>query len=127
MTKQLSTSQQRNSIQPGVKHSVLTTEDQKVVQSSAASDLSLATTFVHQSGDRNNGCGKLCEGLGNSFAKGDNDCPDNLVSPCHLIDEHKSRQLKSATPDGSSAVVTFAQKKGEGKDERTKGKDDSPH
>jgi hypothetical protein len=31
MTKQLSTSQQRNSIQPGVKHSVLTTEDQKAV------------------------------------------------------------------------------------------------
>jgi hypothetical protein len=86
------------------------TEAQKLVVQTAASDLYLATTLIHQR-DR---CryGKLSEELENSFTKGNDDYPDNLVSAYHLINEYKCWQPKTTTPDSSG--VAFAQK-GKGK------------
>jgi hypothetical protein len=94
-----------------VKCSTLADAQKQAVQS-AASNLHLATIFIHQSDPCP--CSELCEELENSFAKGNDDPPDNPVSACNLIDEHKSWQPTSATPDSSGAA--FAQEKGKGKE-----------
>jgi hypothetical protein len=63
------------------------------------------------------------EELENSFTKGNDDHPDNLVSACHLINEHKHCTPRSAAPDSSG--VAFAQKSEKGNDNHNKNKDDS--
>jgi hypothetical protein len=77
----------------------------------SSSKLCLATMFIHQS-DR---CRhrKLSEDLDNSFAIGNDDHPKNLVSACHLINEHKNCTLESSVPNSSG--VAFAQKTEKGK------------
>ena len=64
--------------------------------------------------------GKLSEELENSFTKGNDDYPDNLVSAYHLINEYKNWQPRSAIPD--STGVAFAQK-GAGKKNKDKSED----
>ena len=98
------------------------TEAQKLVVQTASSELYLATMFIHQSDRRR--YGKLSEDLENSFTKGNDDYPNNLVSAYHLINEYKCYQPKSAAPESSG--VAFAQKTGnKGKDNSSKNSDDS--
>jgi hypothetical protein len=96
-------------------------EAQKLAVQTASSELHLATVFIHQSDRRR--FGKLSEELENSFTKGNDDYPDNLVSACHLINEHKHHTPRSAMPDSSG--VAFAQKSEKGNDNHNKNKDDS--
>jgi len=79
---------------------------QKAVVQTASSDLYLSTMFIHQSDRRR--YGKLSEELENSFTKGNNDYPNNLVSAYHLINEYKNWSPKQAIPDVQG--VAFAQK-----------------
>ena len=67
-----------------VKYADLDPEDQVTVQAASA-DLYLSTMFIYQSDRRR--YGKLSEELENSFTKGNDDYPDNLVSAYHLINE----------------------------------------
>jgi hypothetical protein len=96
-------------------------EAQKLAVQTASSELYLATMFIHQSDRRR--FGKLSEELENSFTKGNDDYPDNLVSAYHLINEYKHYTPRSAVP-GSSGVE-FAQKIEKGNDNHNKNKDDS--
>ena len=82
------------------------TDAQKIIIQAAAADLYLATMFIYQS-DRKR-FGKLSEDLENSFTKGNNDYPDNLVSAYHLINEYKNFQPKTSVP--SPTGVAFSQK-----------------
>jgi len=105
-------------LHPGSTYAALTAANQQAVQT-ASSKLYLAIMFIYQSSRR---CyGKLGEELKNSFTKGNDDCPNKLISAYHLINEYKSWQPKSAIPESSG--VAFAQKKG--KDTEPKNKDDS--
>jgi capsular polysaccharide biosynthesis protein len=81
-------------------------EAQKLAAQTASSELHLPTMFVDQSDRRR--FGKLSEELENSFTKGNDDYPDNLVSAYHLINEHEHCTPRSAAPDSSG--VAFAQK-----------------
>jgi hypothetical protein len=96
-------------LHPGVPCKALS-DAQKLVVQTASSNLYLATMFIHQSDRR--WYGKLSEELENSFTKGNDNYPNNLVSTYHLINEYKCWQPKSATPD--SFGVAFAPK-GNGK------------
>ena len=98
---------------PGITYQTLAQPEQLLIQT-ASSELYLATMFIHQSDRRR--CGKLSEDLENSFTKGNDDYPENLVSAYHLINEYKCWQPKSAAPDSSG--VAFAQKNSKGKDEQ---------
>ena len=66
--------------------------------------------FITQSDRRR--YGKLSEELENSFTKGNDDYPDNLVSAYHLINEYKCWQPKASTPEPSG--VAFTQNDGKG-------------
>ena len=101
-------------------YSALNAAQQTVIKN-AASELYLATMFIHQSDRRR--YGKLSEDLENSFTKGNDDYPNNLVSAYHLINEYKCYTPKSQAPD--STGVAFAQKASKGKDNSSKNKDDS--
>jgi hypothetical protein len=98
------------------------TEAQKQAVQTASSNLYLATMSIHQSDRR---CyGKLSEDLENTFTKGHDDYPENLVSAYHLINEFKCWQPKQSIPDSSG--VPFAQTKSKGKGKRdTNAKNDS--
>jgi hypothetical protein len=80
-------------------------DDQAIVQT-AASELYLSTMFIFQSDRRR--YGKLSEELENSFTKGNDDYPTNLVSAYHLINEYKNWTPRTMTPDVQG--VAFAQK-----------------
>jgi hypothetical protein len=101
-------------LHPGVAFDALS-GPQTIVVHTASSDLYLATMFIHQSDRRR--YGKLSEELENSFTKGNDDYPDNLVSAYHLINEYKCWKPTSSTPESSG--VAFAQK-GKGKQDKSK-------
>ena len=107
-------------LHPGTQYSALSTNQQETVQT-ASSDLYLATMFIHQSDRRR--YGKLSEDLENSFTKGNDDYPQNLVSAYHLINEFKCWQPKPNSPD-SSGVAFTSKGKAKGKGD-SKDKDDS--
>jgi hypothetical protein len=107
-------------LHPGISYETLNAAQKAIVQTTS-SELYLATMFIHQSDHRR--YGKLSEDLENSFTKGNDDYPDNLVSAYHLINEYKCWQPKSAAPDSSG--IAFAQKNSKGKDDQSKNKDDS--
>ena len=92
------------------------TDAQQDAASSAANELYLATIFIAQSDRRR--YGKLQEELENSFTKGNNDYPDNLVKAYHLMNEYKNWQPRAAVPEASG--VAFAQKAKKGKKDSTK-------
>ena len=94
-------------IHPGADLDLLT-DEQLAIVNTAAHELYLATMFLFQSDRRR--YGKLSEELENSFTKGNDDYPDNLVSAYHLINEYKNWQPRSTIPDPSG--VAFAQKGG---------------
>jgi hypothetical protein len=96
-------------------------EAQKLAMQTASSELHLATVFIHQS-DRGR-FGKLSEELENSFTKGNDDYPDNLLSAHHLINECEHCTPRSAAPDSSG--VAFTQKSEKGNDNHNNNKDDS--
>jgi hypothetical protein len=107
---------------PNIAYTTLTNPQKQAVQT-ASSELYLATMFIHQS-DRSR-CGKLSKDLKNSFTKGNDDYPENLVFAYHLINKFKCWQPKQeSVPDSSG--VTLAQTKGKGKVKGdTKAEDDS--
>ena len=94
------------------------TDPQKLVVHTASSELYLATMFIHQSDRRR--YGKLSEELENSFTKGNDDNPNDLVSAYHLINEYKCWKPTTNAPDSSG--VAFAQKGGKGKSDKNKDK-----
>jgi hypothetical protein len=98
----------------------LAAEEKKTVQTTSAAPC-LATMSFHQSDRRQHG--KLSEDLENSFTKGNDDCPKNIMSTYHLINEHKNCAPKSSAP-GSSGVA-LAQKTEKGRGNSSKNKDNS--
>jgi hypothetical protein len=60
------------------------------------------------------------EELENSFTKGNDDYPDNLVSAYHLINEYKNWQPRSAIPEPTGVAFT---QKGAGKNNKDKNDD----
>jgi hypothetical protein len=96
-------------LHPGINYNALTDVQKEAVQT-AYSDLYLATMFIHQS--YRHRYGKLLEELENSFTKGNNNYPENLVSSYHLINEYKKWQPRNSTPEPMG--VTFAQQAKEG-------------
>ena len=94
-------------LHPGSNFSALDI-DERIAIDRAASDMNLATMFIHQSDRRR--YGKLSEELENAFTKGNDDYPDNLVSAYHLLNEYKNWQPRSTIPDPTG--VAFAQKGG---------------
>jgi hypothetical protein len=105
---------------PGTQYSALSDPQQLAIQSASA-ELYHATMFIFQSDRRR--YGKLSEELENSFTKGNDDYPDNLVSAYHLINEYKCWKPPSSTPDPTG--VAFSQKGAKGKQDKPK--DDSWH
>ena len=77
---------------------------------------------IHQSYRRVDTVNSL-KTLENSFTKGNDDYPNNLVSAYHLISKYKCYSPKSPAPD--STGVAFAQKADKGKDNSGKNKDES--
>jgi hypothetical protein len=107
-------------LHPGLAYSALTQQQKETVPTSS-SDLYIATMFIHQSDCRQ--YGKLSEDLENSFTKGKDDYPENLVSAYHFINEFKCWQPKNTVPD-SSGVAFTSKGKAKGKGD-SKDKDDS--
>ena len=105
---------------PGTQYSALSDPQQLAIQSASA-ELYHATMFIFQSDRRR--YGKLSEEFENSFTKGNDDYPDNLVSAYHLINEYKCWKPPSSTPDPTG--VAFSQKGAKGKQDKPK--DDSWH
>jgi Reverse transcriptase (RNA-dependent DNA polymerase) len=92
-------------LHPGIDPTNLTAVQAQAVEL-GAHDLYLATMFISQSDRRR--YGKLSEDLENSFTKGNDDYPSDVVSAFHLINEYKNWQPRSAVPEASG--VAFAQK-----------------
>ena len=90
---------------PGVDFDDLTADQMSAVHT-AASELYLSTMFIFQSDHHR--YGKLSEELENSFTKGNDDYPDNLVSAYHLINEYKNWSPRTTAPDVQG--VAFTQK-----------------
>jgi hypothetical protein len=90
-------------LHPSASYDSLNADQKRVVQT-ASSELYLATMFIRQSDRRR--YGKLSEDLENSFTKGNDDYPDNLVSAYHLINEYKCWNPIRTAPEASS--VAFA-------------------
>ena len=90
---------------PGVDYEDLSDAHMTTAQT-AAGELYLSTMFIFQSDRRR--YGKLSEELENSFTKGNDDYPDNLVSTYHLINEYKNWSPRTNAPDVQG--VAFSQK-----------------
>ena len=95
---------------PGTSYASLTAV-QKAEMVTAAHDVCLATMFIAQSDRRR--YGRLSEDLENSFTKGNNDYPRDLVQAYRLISEYKNWNQKFTSPDPTG--VAFAQKGKTGK------------